>query len=345
MSKIFYSDDIQGLSQYIDSLQYDKAVILADAKTNGFCVPVLKKILPFFNKLAVITIPDGEQNKNIDVAQLIINEYLLNGLSKKSIVFHLGGGALSDIGAFCASIYKRGIRFVNIPTTLLAMCDASIGGKNGIDFLNYKNMLGTVVPAEAIIIHPAFLHTLPQRQIRSAYAEIIKHHVLQGEKAMAQIMDFTEEDFVKKEIIMHSIDFKTNITSYDMKDEGKRQILNFGHTIGHAIESVGLQNGKNVYLHGEAIMLGMIYESRLSEIINNGKAQVTQKLIALKKYFFTDVKTDFDINAMQAFILQDKKRDGEIRMSLLNNQQLCEYNISVKMSDVKEVILNCNLEI
>lgn len=345
MSKIFYSDDIQVLSQYIDSLQFDKAVLLADAKTNGFCVPLLKKCFPFFNTLSVITIPDGEQNKNIEVAQFIFNEYINNELSKKSIVFHVGGGVLSDIGAFCASIYKRGIRFINIPTTLLAMCDAIIGGKNGIDFLNYKNLLGTIVPAEAIIIHTAFLHTLPQRHIRNAYAEIIKHHVLQGEEAMAQIMDFVEEDFLKNETIAHSIEYKNSIVSDDMKDEGRRQILNFGHTIGHAIESVGLQNGKNVYLHGEAIMLGLIYESRLSEKINKGKAHVTQQLITLKKRYFEDVNTDFDINELQTFMLHDKKRNGDIKMSLLNEQQICEYNISVKMNDVIEVILECNLEI
>lgn len=345
MSKIFYSDDIQLLNQYIQKLHFDKAVILADAKTNGFCVPVLKKWIPFFNSLSVITIPDGEQNKNIDVAQFIFNEYINNELSKKSIVFHVGGGVLTDIGAFCASIYKRGIRFINIPTTLLAMCDASIGGKNGIDFLYYKNLLGSVVPAEAIFIHPTFLHTLPQRQIRSAYAEIIKHHVLQGEKAMAQIMNFVEDDFIKNETITNSIDFKNSIICDDMKDDGKRQILNFGHTIGHAIESIGLQKGDNVYLHGEAIMLGMIYESRLSEEINKGKANVTQQLIALKKRFFDEVKADFDINTLEAYILQDKKRDDDIKMSLLNSQQQCEYNISVKMNEVLEAILKCNIEI
>jgi 3-dehydroquinate synthase len=271
-------------------LQNKQIAVLVDENTKRDCYPILYKIfekakLP---KPLLIEIPSGETNKTLETCTHIWYELTQNHFDRKAVLLNLGGGVIGDMGGFCASTYKRGIDFIQIPTTLLSQVDASVGGKLGIDFNGFKNHIGLFQTPSKVWIHTPFLKTLPQNEIRSGFAEVIKHALIADKKAWEDILKDNDKENNKlnknnfenqsvvddknklwDKIVSHSVALKAQVTEADPTEKGLRKILNFGHTIGHAIESYFIEENKKdsqktVFLHGEAIAIGMVAESYFS---------------------------------------------------------------------------------
>lgn len=260
-------------------------------------------------------------------------------LDRKALFLNLGGGVVGDMGGFCASIYKRGIRFINLPTTLLSQVDASVGGKLGVDFEGLKNHLGVFNEPETVLIASAFLETLPERELRSGFAEIIKHGLIRDQAYFESlnIENWAKSDW--KKLIQYSVEIKKSVVSEDPKEIGLRKILNFGHTIGHAIETFYL-DGPNHLLHGEAIAVGMICEGFLSYQKLN---LPIEQLLKIQKTFlgiYGKISiAEKDLESIVDYCLQDKKNEANILLfSLLNHIGDCSYNIPVNRAEIIESI-------
>ncbi len=247
-------------SKLIHSLHPSKIVILTDENVYEHCLPVLDESLPQISNSEVIVIAPGEESKSIDVCENIWQTLLEINADRNTLLINLGGGVVTDIGGFAASVYKRGIAFVHVPTTLLAMTDAAIGGKTGINFSGIKNTIGTFQNPQKVWIYPLFLKTLSYRQRLLGYAETVKHFFLGANLEENKIFQpqLDNETFLN-EIIIKSAKFKQQVVENDFRESGLRKILNFGHTIGHAVETV-LQIS-----HGEAVIIGIIAELYLSQ--------------------------------------------------------------------------------
>lgn len=237
---------------------------LTDNTTRDYCLELFRDFgLPESN---LISIPEGEHHKSLESVALIWSMLNRQQARRNSVLVNIGGGLITDIGGFAASCFKRGIRCINIPTTLLAQVDASVGGKTGINFNGLKNEIGTFSIPERVIIDNTFLKTLPRRQVLSGFAEMLKHALLAGEEQLAEIMvtdiaNIGDPDFL--ELIRKSVAVKSAVVEADPKEKGIRKALNFGHTVGHAIESVAIERDIEIY-HGDAVAYGMIVELYLS---------------------------------------------------------------------------------
>ena len=250
--------------QTIQYSSYSAIAILVDEHTKMNCLDIfLKECL--INPKLIIEIHSGEEHKNLSTCEHIWQKLTTAQIDRNSLLINLGGGVIGDLGGFAASCYKRGIDFIQVPTTLLAMVDASVGGKLAIDLENFKNQIGLFKSPKGVYIFPKFLQTLNQRQIVSGYAEIVKHALIADKDYWQLLMETSIEKINWEETIYHSITLKNNIVESDPFEENKRKILNFGHTLGHAIESYYLKKEKDI-LHGEAVALGMYLEAELSPL-------------------------------------------------------------------------------
>ena len=252
------------LKRILASIPSEDIFVLVDNNSRNYCLEYLQPgyILPKH----ILTIPDGEHNKSLDYVSEIWHALSKRTARRNSVLINIGGGMITDLGGFAASCFKRGIRCVNIPTTLLAQVDASIGGKTGINFDGLKNEIGTFSIPEWVIIDNHFLKTLPLPHLLSGFAEMLKHALLADEDQLAEIMQAdlsraSEEEFLG--LIRQSVAIKTAIVQSDPREKGLRKALNFGHTVGHAIESIAIQKGLSLY-HGDAVAYGMIAELYLS---------------------------------------------------------------------------------
>lgn len=293
---------------------YSKVAILVDENTKKNCLYKLPKI----EQPIIIEIPSGEKNKNITTCNLIWKELTNNKFDRDSIIINLGGGVIGDIGGFCASTYKRGIDFIHIPTTLLAMADASIGGKLAVDFKNLKNQIGLFSNPKSVIINPDFLNTLPEDQIISGFAEIVKHALISNKSFWETIKETPFKKLVWEEIITISSELKNNIILNDPKERGERKKLNFGHTFGHAIESYYLEKGTPI-LHGEGVFMGMILETEISLLSNLEKNEIKNYILSNFALPYTPAKVE-----LLKFLQNDKKNKAEkINFSLLESIGKC----------------------
>lgn len=333
---------------------YSRVFVLVDENTNKHC---LKAISNFKFPFSVIQIKSGEKNKNLRTCEKIWDELSKQNADRKSLLVNLGGGVICDIGGFCASTYKRGIDFINIPTTLLAQVDASVGGKTGIDFLGYKNHIGTFSFPKAVFIDPRFLSTLPVRQINSGFAEIIKHALIADKKYWQQIFGSqgrfrklpNKKPFVQIDhkniinLIARSIRIKNDIVKKDPYERGLRKALNFGHTIGHAVETASLETSRPM-LHGEAIAIGMICETYLSrEKLKLSRDELIQILLVLK-LIFRPSPLKFTSQKLLGLMKQDKKnmalhsKKSEINFTLLSSIGKARVNNSCPEKQIAESI-------
>jgi 3-dehydroquinate synthase len=256
-----HSDVALLLKSFFEKKTYSQVVVLTDRNTRIHCYPLVKANLPGHE---TIEIEAGETFKNIDTCQVIWQRMTDLRLDRHALMVVLGGGVLGDMGGFCAATYKRGIDFLLLPTTLLAQVDASVGGKLAIDFNSFKNHIGVFQLPVATLICPAFLKTLPFRELRSGFAEVIKHCII-SDRTMWDVnrkSDTAGQDW--EMVIRHSVAFKSQVVTEDPKEKGRRKILNFGHTIGHALEAYFLDTDNRLY-HGEAIAAGMIAESYVAK--------------------------------------------------------------------------------
>lgn len=307
--------------------------ILTDENTHTFCLPLIEPYLKDKN-YHIYSIPSGEKYKNIATCQQVWSAMTDARLDRNSIMINLGGGVITDLGGFCASTYKRGIRFIQVPTTLLSQVDASIGGKLGIDFEGYKNHIGVFRFPEAVIVDPHFLHTLSDRELRSGYAEIIKHTLIaDGDdwQFLSHIKNLRSQDWTK--IIRRSLEVKRKIVIADPYEKNERKLLNFGHTIGHAIESQYLDTEQPL-LHGEAIAAGMIYETKLSiAYLGLPEVKATEIINYIKEIYGEPVPLEW--SKLIPVMKQDKKnKNNKISFSLLADIGASKWDILISEEEL-----------
>ena len=339
METVIFSSDIRAtLAEILRARQFSKLVVLTDSNTHQFCLPLVQEVVP--PTTVFISVPAGEQHKTLETCSIIWSQMTEAVLDRQALVINLGGGVIGDMGGFCASVYKRGIPFITIPTTLLSQVDASVGGKLGIDFLGFKNHLGVFQLPEAVLIAPEFLATLPQRELRSGYAEVIKHGLIRDATYFRALpsTNWQKQDWAR--IIRHSIEIKKAVVQVDPKESGLRKILNFGHTIGHAIESFYLTRSQPL-LHGEAIAIGMIAEGFLSFEKIGFSFEELNEMSTMLLTIFGKVELDpNDCDRLVELCAQDKKNEGSTQLfTLLPKIGDCNYNIAVTREEIKHAIL------
>jgi 3-dehydroquinate synthase len=308
------------LTEYLQNNIYSKIFILADENTMQFCLPELIVKVPKLEKAEIIETESGEENKNIDVAIQIWKVLTELKADRKSLLINLGGGVISDMGGFIASAFKRGIDYINIPTTLLAQVDASVGGKTGIDLDHYKNQIGFFSNPKAVFIYPPFLNTLSKRLVLSGMAESLKHALIADGEYWKQLRKFKPALPDWDSIIERSVEIKNDIVKTDPEEKNIRKSLNFGHTIGHALETIYLDAGEPLQ-HGEAIAAGMFCESYLSYKSAGLPHAVLDDICAylLKLYKPLNMK-HFDPAKIIEIIKHDKKNEnGQVLFSLISD--------------------------
>jgi 3-dehydroquinate synthase len=295
---------------WLKSQSFTSLFILVDKHTHVSCLPYLSANNPILKTASILEISPGERSKSIEIAMDLWKSLLNKGADRQSILINLGGGVVGDLGGFVASVFMRGIRFVQIPTTLLAQVDASIGGKTGVNFHGIKNILGSFQQPEAVFADCNFLNSLPTRELVSGYAEIVKHALIAGGDVWNKIKNTNPlrvDDW--SSIVTESILQKKAITDADFKESGYREVLNLGHTIAHALESLYFKKNKQL-THGEAVAAGICIESRLAVLLNildeNEFNQVQNYIHA----HFTPVEyTANDLPELLDHIQKDKKNE------------------------------------
>lgn len=309
----------EALEEHVQESNYSKVFILVDENTKEHCLPQFSAQLDKVFDFEVIEIESGEVYKTIETCTQVWEALSELNADRRSLLINLGGGVITDLGGFVGSTFKRGIDFINVPTTLLAMVDASIGGKTGVDLGVLKNQIGVFrEPIMTLVITP-FLRTLEERQWLSGYAEMLKHGLIESEPHWAMLRMTMPFDNIN-DLIRESIEIKNGVVTQDPEEKNLRKVLNFGHTLGHAIESHFLQKDKyHPLLHGEAIVVGMILESYLShKLIGLGANQLEDIKNTLNKRFQKIEFTDKDIEDILDLLIFDKKNThGNINFVLL----------------------------
>ncbi len=309
------------LSLICANLSYNKIFVLMDENTFKLCYPIVASN-SFIENAEHIIIPTGEENKHINTVIYIWEELTRKGAKRNSIFINIGGGVVSDIGGFAASCFKRGMKIINIPTTLLSLVDASAGGKTGFNFMGYKNEIGLFSMPEKVIICPIFLKTLPKKEFISGFAEMLKHALICDENYLNDLMAYdlnnTEHSKITK-LIAISIKIKQRIIEKDPEEKSIRKALNFGHTIGHAFESYALTNNIEL-LHGEAVALGIIGELYLSTRVYNFPYKKYKKIVSYIKNTYINIDTKGIESQLYQLMLHDKKNDSDrINFTLLKD--------------------------
>lgn len=267
--RLFFSDHPdKALADVIDSIApKGRIFILADERTAGLCLSHLEGCLRPADA-HLITIPAGDDNKSINSLTHVWQEMTTNGATRGSLLINLGGGMVTDLGGFAAATFKRGISFVNIPTTLLAAIDAAVGGKTGINFLRFKNEIGAFCPAQAVVISAVFYSTLPRQELLSGYGELLKHALIDSVDALIDALDFdilTADSSTLLPLVRKSVAVKENIVAEDPYEHGVRRALNLGHTAAHALESLAMERGLTLP-HGIAVAYGLVIDLVLSHL-------------------------------------------------------------------------------
>lgn len=322
------------LKSFLDSRKYSKVAVLVDENTLRNCLPLIESGLP---EHQLIVVRSGEEQKNLQTCALIWEEMTEMALDRHALMVVIGGGVLGDMGGFCAATYKRGIDFVLIPTTLLAQVDASIGGKLGIDFNGFKNHIGVFQQPALTLLHAGFLRTLPAAELRSGFAEVIKHCLISDREMFETISasDVNGQDW--DTLLKHSVSFKARVTQEDPKEKGLRKILNAGHTIGHAVESLLLSSGKRI-LHGEAIAIGLISEAFIARERKMLREEEFAMICAYITRIFGKISlTETEIKDSSKMTLQDKKnKDNRVLCVLLDGIGTCKWDQEITLTEVTD---------
>ena len=301
----------------LDISGYSKVAILVDENTKQNCLPKLPKI----EDSIIIEVTSGEINKSISSCNYIWEQLSEHNFDRDSLLINLGGGVIGDMGGFCASTYKRGIDFIQVPTTLLAMVDASVGGKLGVDFNGLKNQVGLYSNPELVIINPIFLQTLAVEELKSGFAEVVKHALISDKNLWKELTATPFDKLNWEAIILTSIQIKNNIILSDPFEKGNRKKLNFGHTFGHAVESYYLKKGTPI-LHGDAVLMGILLEVEISVVSQEQNNEIKNYILSNFSLPFTPKKSD-----LLPFLMNDKKNQvGKINFSLLTNIGTCSVD-------------------
>ncbi len=324
------------LNDFLTENSFSKIFILVDENTHEYCLPVLLGNLETDVSFEILEVEPGEDMKNIQTVNQLWEILTEMKADRKALIINLGGGVITDMGGFVASTYKRGIQFINVPTTLLSMCDASIGGKTGIDLLHYKNMVGTFSFPEQIFVFPQFLETLPYKELVSGFAEMLKHGLIADKKHWDNLIQIQKLDVPGIiPLIETSMNIKQDVVEKDFHEKNIRKTLNFGHTIGHAIESLCLEKESPI-LHGEAVALGMICETHLSQLEGLISKEDSDVIIEnIQKYYsFIDL-SDFKEEDIFNLLLNDKKNvQSKINFSLLTDIGFCTFDYECSTENI-----------
>ena len=317
---VHFGDITRLMADWFDSRDYSSVHIVCDENTRVHCLPRIQD-LNWPSNPYLIEIEPGETHKTLRTCEMVWTALADQGADRSSLVINLGGGVVTDLGGFCAGTFMRGMPFVHVPTSLLGMTDAAIGGKVGVDFHHYKNYIGAFMPAVAVMIDHRFLQSLPDDQLRNGFAEVLKHALLSDVHEVSRYADAGNlETLPWQEIVKASASTKVEIVQGDLFDRGMRAALNFGHTVGHAIESFSLSTEEPLH-HGEAIALGMLVEGRMSSMACDLPADQLELIESVIAMYFGDVVfPKLGLEDLWSLMRKDKKKRGnEVLFSLLGS--------------------------
>ncbi len=339
---IYMNNIYEMLNIHLQTHKYSNIIIFTDSNTNKYCLPIFIK-KSGINNFKHINIQPGDKNKNIDTCIIVWKYMLDNKINRNSLLINLGGGVITDIGGFIASTYKRGIDFINIPTTLLSQIDASIGEKTGFNLYNVKNCIGLFKNPVSVYIDIIFLKTLKYEHILSGFAEMIKHGLIYDKEYYYKLKRIVSlKNDVDYDIIYESLNIKNNIIMKDIYENNIRKILNFGHTIGHAIESSYLDHNIEIS-HGDAIVMGMIcenYIAYLEKILDyNDLLNINTFLI---QAFFLKKIPHMLFDKIMNLMLYDKKNTDNINFTFINTIGKAIINKYTIKDNIKKSLLYYN---
>lgn len=327
------------LEGFLTAANHTKMVVLVDERTTEHCLPLLLARVPALREAELVEIESGEQSKAIDVATRLWQVLTELQVDRHGILINLGGGVIGDLGGFVASTYKRGIDFINIPTTLLAQVDASVGGKLGINLNMLKNQVGLFQNPKAVFIVSQFLNTLPKSEMMAGFAEMLKHGLIADPEHFDALLAFNWSRIDALEPhIKRSVEIKNQIVSEDPLERGKRKWLNFGHTIGHAIESYSRENQGAGLLHGEAVAIGMVCEAYLSVRFAGLDHGILERIAGYVLRHYPGFRIEpLAHHRLIEIMRNDKKNVGsKVNFTLLSDVGQAEFDCEVSADSVIE---------
>lgn len=329
------------LAEAIEKCPHDRLFILTDEHTHRLCLPQLQNI-PAIQDATEIIIGAEDVHKNLETLASVWQALSEQGATRHSLLINLGGGMVTDLGGFAAATFKRGIAYINIPTTLLSMVDASVGGKTGINFNGLKNEIGVFAPASSVLLETEFLRSLDAHNFFSGYAEMLKHGLISTPEHLAELLSFDTEQIdyaALKAMVGRSVQVKENIVEQDPKEHGIRKALNLGHTIGHAFESLALAENRPV-LHGYAVAWGIVCELYLSHIKTGfPKEKMRQTIQFIKENYGAFAFNCKQYDRLYELMLHDKKNTaGIINFTLLKEVGDIYLNQTADKETIFEVL-------
>lgn len=347
MQELIFDNDVAArLDQLIERLSPQGVYIIADVNTDRLVVPRLRAESRYLAEAPSIVVKDGDINKNLESLSLIWKQLGTLGASRHSLVLNVGGGVVTDMGGFAAATFKRGVRFINVPTTLLSAVDASVGGKTGINFNGCKNEIGVFAESEAAVISTIFFDTLPREELLSGYAEMLKHAMIDDSRTLARLLgyDIAAEGYEPErllELLRESVGVKERIVSEDLHENGIRRALNLGHTAGHAFESFAMNVRRAPVPHGYAVAWGMVVELVLSRMLKDFPGEILHRYAAYVREHYGAFEIECnDYPALLALMTHDKKNvtTERINFSLLSDVGEVNIDCEVPETDIKAAL-------
>lgn len=342
MQEVLISDSLEkDLTHAIAVCAPDKLFVLTDETTKAHCWPKIQQF-DCMKGAVVISIPSTDTHKDIATLSRVWETLGTNGGTRRSCLINLGGGMVTDLGGFAAATFKRGINFINIPTTLLAMVDAAVGGKTGVNFNGLKNEIGVFCDARFVILNTVFLNTLDDRNTRSGYAEMLKHGLISNEEMWGELLNFDleEPDWGRlQQMVAQSVKVKEEVVVKDPHEQGLRKALNLGHTVGHAFESMALHKGQPI-LHGYAVAFGLVCELYLSTFKTNFPTnKMRQTVQFIRNYYGTFALSCNDYDSLIELMQHDKKNTSiDINFTFLEDIGKPIINQTDTKDEIKEAL-------
>lgn len=336
---LFDNEAVEGLNDILGAQKYSKVFFLVDENTHEKCLIPLLQNLPDLDEMEILEVESGEISKTIDVLNQLWMALTELKADRSSLLVNVGGGVITDLGGFLAATYMRGIDFINFPTSLLAQVDASVGGKTGVNLDHHKNRIGVFQEPLFSGIVNDFLETLSELDRLSGFAEMLKHGLIADANYWEELCKFPiEEQYPNTSQIQKSIKIKKDIVGVDFKEVGSRKVLNFGHSIGHAYESLAIEKGVS-FPHGFAIAHGMIAESILSSRYLDLPEEMMNDIVNQLQSKFPKIPFEYEASDLMSFIKADKKNEkGKLKFSLISTIGKPEYNVDVEEKDVLNVL-------
>ncbi len=344
MAELLFTNHVeQALDRAVDNLAPSGVFVLTDSNTASFVLPRLQGISRAVGEGKAIVIPAGDDHKNLDSLSAIWRELTEKGATRSSVLINLGGGVVTDIGAFAAATFKRGMNFINVPTSLLGAVDASVGGKNGINFAGLKNEIGLFSDAALTIISTTFFNTLTSQQLLDGYAEMLKHALISSQEMTARLLAYDITGYTPEpllNLLKENVGVKVHYVEADPGDRGCRHALNLGHTFGHAFESMAMERGTPLS-HGYAVAFGMVAALILSHLELDFPTEWLNRYVTFVKENYGGFAFDCrDTDRLVALMLHDKKNTtaGRINFTLLRNVGQVEINRPASRSNIRAAL-------